>query len=250
MMTRIKSAEEVTAMRISGKMLASVLQHLVPFVQPDISTLELAEEAASELKKLGGLPAFLGYQGFPHVLCTSVNDTVVHGIPHKKTLLQAGDLVGLDFGVSYKEMITDAAITLLVGKGDSQLQDLLETTEAALQAGIFTAIDRVRTGDIGAAIQAVVDPKGYGIVRDLVGHGVGHRVHEEPNIPNFGNKGTGKQLYAGMTIAIEPMVGLGSHEVYIDVDGWAVRMRDGKKSAHFEHTVLITEDDAEILTKL
>jgi methionyl aminopeptidase len=159
--------------------------------------------------------------------------------------------VGLDFGVNYQGMITDAAISLIVGKtGDSKLKLLVRDTEAAMMAGISVVKDGVATGDIGAAVQAVLDKGHYGIVRDLVGHGVGHDLHEDPNIPNYGRAGHGQRLKAGMTIAIEPMATLGTDRVYIDPDGWTIRTRDGSLSAHFEHTVLITEDGAEILTSL
>lgn len=249
MQTRVKTPKEIEAMRVSGKMLAQVLQLLKPQTVPGVSTKQLADIAAEELKKLGGEPAFLGYQGFTDVICISVNDEVVHGIPSTEKVIKDGDIVGLDFGVNYKGMITDAAISVIAGKPlKSTHKKLVEVTEQALQAGIMAVHDGVRTGDIGAAVEAVLKPLGYGIVRDLVGHGTGHHVHEDPNIPNYGRANTGPWLEAGMTIAIEPMATLGGERVYIADDNWTVLTYDGSRSAHFEHTVLITEDGAEILT--
>lgn len=232
-------------------MLAAVLSLLKAQITAGMSTQDLADLAASELKRLGGKPAFLGYQGFPSVICISVNDQVVHGIPSATRILKDGDLVGLDFGVNYKGMITDAAVSVIIGKsGDTKAKQLLTATEQALQAGIGAVKHGATTGDIGAAVQKVLDKGHYGIVRDLVGHGVGHDVHEDPNIPNYGKAGTGFRLQAGMTIAIEPMATLGTDRVYIDPDGWTIRTRDGSLSAHFEHTVLVTKDGAEVLTEL
>lgn len=250
MMTRVKTPLEIAAMRESGRMLATVLAHLQKRVRPGISTKELADYAARELKKLGGKPAFLGYQGFPDVLCVSVNNEVVHGIPKTSRVVNDGDIVSLDFGVVYKGMITDAAISVIAGKGDAKKQRLLDTTNKALNAGIDAVKDGVAVGDIAAAVQAVLESGNYGIVRDLVGHGVGHELHEEPSIPNYGQRGQGQHLKAGMTIAIEPMATLGNHRVYIKDDGWTVQTWDNSLASHFEHTVLITQKGAEILTKL
>lgn len=248
-MTRVKTRSEIAAMRESGRMLAVVLEFLRPKVVPGISTKELARLAATELQKLGGQPAFLGYQGFPDVICISVNDEVVHGIPDAKHVIAEGDIVGLDFGVVYKGMITDAAISVIAGRPKRQGDiRLVKDTAKALQIGIDAVHDQVRTGDIGSAIEGYLKKHRYGIVRDLVGHGVGHQIHEDPNIPNFGRAGSGPWLSKGMTIAIEPMVTLGTDRVYIADDGWTVKTADGSRSAHFEHTVLITKDGAEILT--
>jgi methionyl aminopeptidase len=249
--TRVKTKSEIAAMRESGRMLATVLAALKPRVQPGISTKELADLAASELKALGGTPSFLGYQGFPDVICISLNDEVVHGIPSRERIVQEGDIVGLDFGVTYKGMITDSAISVIAGKPKAKgHRDFLGRTEKALQVGIDAVHDRVRTGDIGSAVESYLSQYPYGIVRDMVGHGVGHDVHEDPNIPNYGQAGTGPWLDKGMTIAIEPMVTLGTEQVYIAPDGWTIKTADGKWAAHFEHTVLITEKGAEVLTTL
>lgn len=251
MLTKVKQPAEILAMRKSGRMLAQVLAHLQTKVEPGVTTKQLADFAADELKKLGGKPAFLGYQGFPDVLCTSVNDEVVHGIPNTSRTLQNGDIVGLDFGVNYKGMITDGAISIIVGKsGNQKVVDLVTTTKRALEAGISVIKPGARIGDISEAVQKVLDQKHLGIVRDLVGHGVGHQLHEEPNIPNFGKAGTGMVLEAGMTIAIEPMATLGDYGVYIDADKWTIKTRDGSLSAHFEHTVLVTDSGSEVLTQL
>lgn len=238
-------------MREAGKMLASVLQILKSRLEPGMSTKDLAEIAADELKKLGGKPSFLGYQGFPDVICISVNDEVVHGIPKADKIIQEGDIVGLDFGVTVRGMVTDAAISVIAGKAKRKGDILLlQDTENALNAGISVLHDQVRTGDIGEAVQKSLAHRPYGIVRDLVGHGVGHEIHEDPNIPNYGRAGSGPWLSKGMTIAIEPMVTLGTEKVYIGQDGWTIYTQDGARSAHFEHTVLITEDGAEILTQI
>jgi methionyl aminopeptidase len=249
MVTRIKTAREIAAMRESGRMLATVLQLLKEKVQPGVSTKHLGDLAAAELKKLGGEPAFLGYQGFPAVICISINDEVVHGVPKADRLIADGDIVSLDFGVTYRGMITDSAISLIAGKPKQRGHiELVKNTEEALKIGIGTLHDQVRTGDIGAAIEKYLKKHRYGIVRDLVGHGVGHQVHEDPNIPNYGRPDTGPWLSAGMTIAIEPMVTLGTDRVHVADDGWTVLTADGSWAAHFEHTLLITEDGAEILT--
>jgi methionyl aminopeptidase len=251
MTTQVKTDSEISAMRESGRMLATVLKVLKPKVQPGISTQELAATAAEELNKLGGEPAFLGYEGFPSVICISVNDEVVHGIPRKDKFIKEGDIVSLDFGVRYQGMITDAAISVIAGKPKQKGHiQLVERTATALRIGIDQLHDHVRTGDIGAAIETYLNKYRYGIVRDLVGHGVGHQLHEDPNIPNYGRPGSGPWLDAGMTIAIEPMVTLGTDHVHIADDHWTVLTADGSWAAHFEHTVLITEGGAEILTQL
>lgn len=250
MLTQAKTPAEIAAMRESGRMLATVLAVLKEEVQPGMTTKALADLAALKLKRLGGRPAFLGYQGFPEVLCVSVNDEVVHGIPRADKIIQDGDIVSLDFGVTYQGMITDGAISVIVGKAKPKVRQLLKTTERSLMSGIDVVKAGKKTGDIGSTVESVLKPKGYGIVRDLVGHGVGHHLHEEPNIPNYGLKNTGATLRQYMTIAIEPMATLGTDQVYVASDGWTVKTRDGSWAAHFEHTILITQDGAEILTAL
>lgn len=249
MFTKVKTSKEIKTMRESGKMLATVLDLLKQNVDIGASGKDMAQIARQELKSLGGKPAFFGYEGFPDVICISVNDEIVHGIPNEKPF-NDGDIVSFDFGVDYKGMITDSAMSIIVGNPDSKNQQLLDCTKKSLDAGIAVLKDNVKTGDIGAAIQEVLQKGGYGIVRDLVGHGVGHYVHEDPNIPNYGKSGKGDTLRTGMTIAIEPMATLGSESVRIDDDGWTIRTKDESLSAHFEHTILITENGFEILTSL
>lgn len=249
MMTRIKTRDEIAAMRESGRMTATILQLLKKQLQPGMSTKDVARIAAAEVKAFGVSAPFHGYQGFPDVICISVNDEVVHGIPREDKIINDGDIVGLDFGVTYNGMISDSAISVIAGKAKQKRHiQIVERTEQAMQAGIAAVHDRVRTGDIGAAVEAALSKYNYGIVQDLVGHGVGHQLHEDPNIPNSGRANTGPWLDAGMTIAIEPMTTLGSERVYVAGDNWTILTHDGSWSAHFEHTVLITEDGAEIMT--
>ncbi len=249
MQINIKSASEIDVMRQGGRMLASVLTALSSQVEPGVSTKDLAEIAKKELKKLGGQPTILGYHGFPDVLCVSVNDEVVHGIPRKNHIIKDGDIVSLDFCVTYQGMITDSALSVVVGNASNDVKDLLIATERSLMAGIGVIKPGARVGDISYEVQKILEKnKKYGIVRDLVGHGVGYEMHEEPNVPNFGKKGVGPVLEPGMTLAIEPMATLGGYEVKTDQDNWTIRTADGSWAAHFEHTVLVTDDGAEILT--
>lgn len=249
MMTKIKTPSEITAMRESGRMLITVVELLKSQLAAGMTTKDLAEIAARELKALGGQPTFLGYNGFKDVICISLNNEVVHGIPSAQRVIADGDIVSLDFGVTYRGMITDGARSVICGKPrDPRHVKLLQGTEEAMMAGIATAHDQVRTGDIGAAVEVVLKRYGYGNVRDLVGHGVGHELHEDPNIPNYGRPNTGPWLSKGMTIAIEPMATLGTDRVYMAKDGWTILTADDSWSAHFENTILITEDGAEILT--
>lgn len=249
MYTKIKTQDEIQRMRISGKMLAGVLAVLAKNIESGMTGLDVSSLAKQELKALGGRPAFLGYMGFPDVICISVNEEVVHGIPNNHEF-QTGDLVGLDFGVNYEGMITDSAQTIIVGgkTGKSKKERLVKVTHEALLAGIDLVSHGVHVGDLGSAIEKKLKLHNFGIVRNLVGHGVGHHVHEEPNIPNYGIKGTGDVLKSGMTIAIEPMATLGGEDVFVKKDGWTVATSDGSLSAHFEHTVLVTDDGCEILT--
>ena len=248
MMTKIKTPQEIEKMRKSGQILASVLNEVEASLKPGITTEAINAIAAKKLKKLGGSPAFLGYYDYPAVICISINDEVVHGIPGKK-IIKNGDVVSFDFGVNYEGMITDAARTILVGAPNKAKAALIASTAASLDAGIEQVRAGARIGDISAAIQSVLDDHGYGIVRDLVGHGVGHQLHEDPNIPNYGKENSGPVIEAGMTIAIEPMATLGSYKVYTADDGWTVLTRDGSTAAHFEDTILVLEDGFEILTR-
>lgn len=247
MFTKVKTPAEQANMRESGKILAAILKKIKATVQPGMTGKDISKIASSELKTYNAKPSFLGYGGYPDVICVSVNDVVVHGIPND-TPFKNGDLVSFDFGVNYKGMITDSAFSMVLGKATKTQQRLLKATERSMYAGIEQLKDGVRVGDIGAAVQKVLDTEHFGIVRDLVGHGVGHYVHEDPNIPNYGVSGTGPSLKAGMTIAIEPMATLGDDAVTMDRDGWTIRTADGSLAAHFEHTILITKDGYEILT--
>ena len=249
-MTRVKTERELEDQRVSGQMNATILDIVARAITPGISTKELALIAAKELEHLGGKPTFLGYGGFPDVICISVNNEVVHGIPNKY-VLKDGDIISFDFGVTYNGMITDAARSAIVGdKSMPQTKKLVSGTLRSLDAGISVVKNGVRIGTIAAAIEKEMTKHGFGIVRDLVGHGVGHQLHEDPNVPNYGSANTGPALHSGMTIAIEPMSTLGSDAVYTAADGWTIVTKDNSLAAHFEDTVLVTDDGAEILTRL
>jgi methionyl aminopeptidase len=252
----IKTPEEIEILREGGKRLAAVLYKVKEIVKPGISTKQLDKYAEKLIKEMGDEPSFLNYspdkakKPYPASLCVSMNDEVVHGIPKKEKILREGDTVSLDLGLKHKNLFTDMAITVPVGEIDNSSQKLLETTEKALYVGIDKARAGNKIGDIGHAIESFVRPHKYGIVEVLAGHGVGKAVHEDPYIPNFGKKGTGAILEKGMVIAIEPMINNGTKNVILDEDGFTFRTADGKRSAHFEHTVLITDDEPEILTRL
>lgn len=251
MYTRVKTDAEIVNMRKSGRMLATVLDVVKKQVAAGISTKELSDIAGREVRALGGKSAFLGYQGFPEHICISVNDQIVHGIPYADTIVGDGDIVSLDYGVDYQGMITDSAISVICGAtAPKRVADLVRYTEESLHAGLNVIKDGCFAGDIGFAVEQVLNKHKYGIIRELVGHGVGHHVHEDPNIPNYGRKGTGAKLVAGMTIAVEPMATLGGEAISIDGDGWTIRTQDGSLAAHFEHTVLITDAGCEIITQL
>lgn len=250
----IKTEQEIQAMRTCGKRHADILQKLAKLVRPGISTWELDQEAERMIREYNDRPAFKGYKPdgaktpYPATLITSVNEEVVHGIPTKKRILQEGDIISLDLGIHHEGVFTDAAITVPVGKVSKELNELLMITEESLYVGIEQVKPGNTVGDIGYAIQSFIN-KRYGIVEGFSGHGVGRHIHEDPYIPNYGKPGQGETLVAGMTIAIEPMMNLGTKYVKILNDGYTVVTRDGNPSAHFEHTVLVTETGYEILTK-
>ena len=254
-MITIKTKEDIQKLREGGKRHAQILLALKEMIHPGMTAKALDEEAHRLILEGGDTPAFLNYQPdgasrpYPASLCVSVNDEIVHGIPNEKEkILKEGDIVSLDLGLIHKGLITDAAITVPVGKVSRELEDLLEVTKKALMIGIKSAKGGKRTGDIGSAIERIAIPHKYGVVEELSGHGVGYDVHEDPYVPNYGDPGTGEVLRPGMVIAIEPMFNLGSRHVILDSDGWTYCTRDGKPSAHFEHTVLITKGEPEILT--
>lgn len=252
----IKTPQEIEILREGGKHLATVLYKVKEKIKPGISTKELDDYAFKLITEMGDTPAFLNYRPggavkpFPASLCVSVNDEVVHGIPSKNKILKEGDIIAIDLGLKHNGLFTDMALTVGVGEISSASKKLLEITEKALMIGIDNAYAGNTVGDIGYAIKSFVRPHKYGIVEVLSGHGVGRAIHEDPYVPNFGKKGTGAKLIPGMVIAIEPMLNNGTKHVTIDDDGYTIHTADGKKSAHFEHTVLITEDGAEILTKI
>ena len=252
----IKTKEEIEILREGGKRLAFVLQKVKEKVAPGISTWELDEYAEKLIREMGDYPAFLNYRPegaetpYPASLCISVNDEVVHGIPSKKRILKEGDIVSLDLGLRHKGLFTDHALTVGVGEISSASKKLIDTTEKSLYVGIDMARAGNKIGDIGNAIEKFARPHKYGIVEVLAGHGVGRAIHEDPFIPNYGKAGTGAKLVPGMVIALEPMLNNGTKNVDLDDDGWTFRTADRKKSAHFEHTILITEGDPEILTVL
>ena len=252
----IKTPEEIKILREGGKRLATVLFKVKEIVKPGISTWELDKYAEKLIKEMGDYPAFLNYQpegadfAYPASLCVSVNNEVVHGIPNKGKILQEGDIVSLDLGLKHKNLFTDMAITVPVGEVSASSQKLMEVTEKALEIGINAAQGGYRVGDISNAIESFVRPHRYGIVEVLSGHGVGKAIHEDPYVPNFGKANTGAKLVPGMVIAIEPMLNNGTKNVILDKDGYTFHTADGKKSAHFEHTILITEGEPEILTKI
>lgn len=231
-------------------MVAGALHYIRDFVKPGVSTLELDSEIENFILKKGGKPAFKGLYGFPKSACISIDDEVVHGIPTGKRKLKAGEIVGIDVGVEFKGFFGDAAYTFVVTDVNSQVRKLLEVTERSLYLGIEQAVDGNRVGDIGHAVQQYVESHNFSIVRELVGHGVGVKPHEDPQIPNYGKAGKGPRLKNGMVIAIEPMVNMGVHTVYFADDEWTVKTTDGMPSAHFEHSVAITENGPEILSHL
>jgi methionyl aminopeptidase len=249
MYTKIKSSAEIESMRHSGKILGLVLKIVQSFTKQGVSTKDMADLAAKELKALGGKPVFLGYHGFPHVMCISVNEEVIHGIPKADKIIGDGDVVSIDFGVNVDGMITDAARTFVVGNTKSADKLLIKKTEEALMNGISVVKSNTHIGDISSEIERILHSANLGIIKEYVGHGVGHQLHEEPNVPNYGKAGTGPVLYEGMTIAIEPMAVLGSPQVYVDNDDWTVVAADGSRAAHFEDTVLVTKNGFEILTR-
>lgn len=245
----LKSDRELNYMRDAGRIVAETLAELKKAVKPDVTTLELDSIAEEYIKKRGAVPTFKGYNGFPGNICTSVNEQVVHGIPGLRKL-KNGDNVSIDVGALINGYNGDAAITVGVGEIDAEVQQLMDVTEKALYKGIEQAIAGNRLYDISHAVQAYSEKHGFGVVRDYVGHGIGRSMHEDPQVPNYGNPGRGPRLKSGMTLAIEPMVNLGTHEVKTLNDDWTVVTLDGKQSAHFEHTIAITGDKPEILTKL
>lgn len=250
-MQKVKTADEIQAMREGGKILATIFEGLKQQVKPGVSELELDAWVDAEIKKHGAIATYKTDEvKFPAAICISTNEQIVHSIP-TDYVLQEGDVVSFDLVITYKNMKTDSAFTMVVGgKPNGAQKHLLQATEQSLFAGIDAIKGPVRIGDISAAVEKVLHGAKVGIVRELVGHGVGHEMHEAPEVPNYGRRGTGPLLTPGDTIAIEPMATLGSEKITTEDDGWTIRTWDGSLAAHFEHTVLITEDGAEVLTQL
>jgi methionyl aminopeptidase len=245
----IKTPQEIEKMRISGKALRQVHNAIAPHVVPGASTMDLEEIAVRKIAELGAIAAFKGYHGFPAALCTSLNDEVVHGMPSSKRILREGDILSIDCGVIIDGFYSDAAVTYAVGEVSPQTRKLLDVTLASLEQAIRQCQVGGRLGDISAAVQEVCEAEGFGVVREFVGHGIGRSMHEDPQVPNFGDRGKGPRLKAGMVLAIEPMINAGAPEVHVLKDGWTAVTNDGSYSAHFEHTVAITKDGPLVLTR-
>ena len=246
----IRTPQEIEKMRHSGQVVREVLEHVRQTVKPGASTLDLEQAAADKIRELGATPAFKGYHGYPCVLCTSINNEVVHGIPSAERKLRDGDLVSIDTGVVLDGYYDDSAITVAVGsKVGAKAQKLLDVTAASLDSAIRSVKPGATLGDVGAAVQETVEAEGFSVVRDFVGHGIGTKLHEDPQVPNFGQRGQGMTLKAGMVLAIEPMVNAGRPGVQVLKDGWTAVTEDGSWSAHFEHTVAVTKDGALVLTQ-
>jgi methionyl aminopeptidase len=248
-MITYRSAREIDRIRESCRLVAETLQHLQVMIEPGRSTAELDRTAESFIRRQGGLPAFKGYRGFPATLCTSINSEVVHGIPSKRRKLREGDIIGVDCGAIVDGYYGDHAITYAVGAVSHDLQALIEDTRGALDAGIAQARLGNHLSDISHSIQIFAEQRGYGVVKDFVGHGIGTELHEEPQVPNFGPPRRGPRLREGMVLALEPMLNLGSCDVHILKDNWTVVTNDGKPSAHFEHTIAVAEEGGLILSQ-
>lgn len=245
----LKTSRELAIMREAGRISAMALKVAGEAVEPGVSTWEIDRVARKYIESQGAVPSFLGYGGFPASACISVNNVVIHGIPSKRQIVKAGDIVSIDIGAIYEGFNGDNAYTFACGDISAEAQRLLDATRESLYEGIKQAKAGNRLGDIGSTVQRYVEARGYSVVRDFVGHGVGAKLHEDPSVPNYGTPGRGVRLLPGMTIAIEPMVNQGGYEVQVQKDGWTTVTRDGKLSAHFEHTVAITPDGPVILTK-
>jgi len=245
----IKSAQEIACMREAGRIWAKVMEVLKLKIGPGMKTEELDRIAAEEVTRLGAKPSFKGYRGYPASLCVSVNDEIVHGIPGKR-VLEEGDIVSLDFGAIYDGFHADAAVTVGIGEISPEAAKLMATTEGSLKAGIAAACSGARLGDVSAAIQRYAEAGGYSVVREYTGHGIGREMHEEPQVPNFGLPGQGPLLKKGMTLALEPMLNIGDWRTKVGDNQWTVSTGDGSLSAHFEHTIAITDGEPEVLTTL
>ncbi len=249
MAIQLKTREQIAKLREANLIVADVLDALEDAAAPGMSTWELDAIAAKRLKQLKGESAFLGYRGYPAVLCTSVNNVVVHGIPRKDVVLKDGDLLAIDFGAFKDGWCGDSARTIPIGKISSKARALMEATRDSLDAAIARCVQGARLGDIGSAVQSHVEARGFSVVRQFVGHGIGRQMHEPPHVPNYGEAGKGNRLSVGLVLAIEPMVNAGTPDVIIEDDGWTAITKDGSLSAHFEHSVAITEEGPLVLSR-
>jgi methionyl aminopeptidase len=245
----LKTAAEIEKMRRSGEVLRRVHEAVRPLVVPGASTMDLENAAAAQMDRLRAVSAFKGYHGFPAVLCTSVNNEVVHGIPSPSRILAEGDIISIDCGVIVDGFYSDCAVTYAVGRPSAAAKKLLDVTQEALELAIQEAQVGGRLGDISSTVQELCEGQGFGVVKEFVGHGIGRSMHEDPQVPNFGTRGKGPRLKAGMVLAIEPMINAGGPEVKVLPDGWTTVTLDGSLSAHFEHTVAITKDGPQVLTR-
>ena len=247
-MIYLKTDEEIELMRVANQLVGKTLGELAKHVAPGVTTLQLDKIAEEFIRDNGATPAFLGYGGFPNSICASVNEHVVHGIPSSKVILRDGDIISIDCGTHINGFTGDSAYTFCVGEVSPEVRHLLKTTKESLYKGIEAAVDGKRVGDIANAIQTYCETRNYSVVRELVGHGCGRNMHEEPEVPNYGRRGCGPLLRSGMCICIEPMINLGSKNVVFENDGWTVRTKDRKPSAHFEHCIAIRPDGPDILS--
>lgn len=247
-MVYLKTDEEIELLRISNQIVSKTLAEMAKMIAPGVTTEDLDKRAEEFIRDHGAVPGFLGYGGFPKSICTSVNEQVVHGIPSKKAVLKEGDIVSVDCGAYINGYHGDSAYTFAVGEVKPEVLELLETTKKSLYLGIEQAVEGKRLGDVGHAIQSYCESKGYSVVREMIGHGVGRSLHESPEVPNYGRRGNGIMLKSGMTIAIEPMINMGKRHIIFEDDGWTTRTADFKPSAHFEHSVAIRKGKADILS--
>ena len=247
-MISIKTPREIELLKVAGKIVGDTHKYLIPYIKPGITTQELNDLARDYIISQGATPSFKGYNGYPGSICTSINEEVVHGIPGSRKLKE-GDIISIDIGACYKGYHGDSAWTYSVGKVKQEVLDLMKYTEESLFAGLSVIKEGTRVGDIGYAVSNVAKEHNLGVVKELVGHGVGSHLHEDPDVPNYGRQGTGPVLKEGMVIAVEPMLNLGTPNIYILDDDWTIITADDKPSAHFEHTVLVKKDGYEILTK-
>jgi methionyl aminopeptidase len=247
-MILIKTADEIELMRESNQLVSKTLAELAKFIKPGVSTERLNQIAEAFIRDHGAVPGFLGYQGYPKTLCTSVNSEVVHGIPSEKVILQEGDQLSVDCGVVRNGFYGDTAFSFEVGKVSTEVRRLLDITRECLQKGVEQAVEGKRIGDIGYAVQNHAESMGYTVVREMVGHGLGRHLHEAPEVPNYGRRGTGPKLKKGMVICIEPMINMGRRQIKQDPDGWTIRTADKRPSAHFEWAVAIDKGEADVLS--